>query len=265
MKTLIPSISCVVISLTVEAATFTNGSFELSAFAANGSYVFPTNTPGWRASVSPPPAIKRGMSKHSNCCDLWFAAVDGTQCTLFSSGAWIEQAFDTIPGEDYEITFNVGHDEVSLEGLSIQATARSDTGDILASLSVGSPPGFCTEWLPQSRILFRASTTNTILRFLDEASPQAHNTPCQNVTASLAVDNVALRLAPLSPTIHVSEIKLCWECLTSHVYQVQYTTNLASNVWVNFGGSLSNLSGINCIADNIEDSPKKFYRVFRPQ
>jgi hypothetical protein len=63
-------------------------------------------------------------------------------------------------------------------------------------------------------------------------------------------------------TIQVSQVEICWNSDTNTGYQVQYRSDLTTNVWAPLvecmRGSISNT----CITDAVLSGvPKRFYRV----
>jgi hypothetical protein len=64
----------------------------------------------------------------------------------------------------------------------------------------------------------------------------------------------------LQASIGVSCVDICWAGQTNRQYQVQYSSDLTTNTWVNFGSPVQG-SGTNCVTDSIRGTEKRFYRV----
>ena len=80
---------------------------------------------------------------------------------------------------------------------------------------------------------------------------------------ALAFDDFQISAVPqASPhlSIRISQVEVCWESLTNMIYQVQYSTALTSNTWVNLGGAVPGNGFTNCISD-VLTSPRRYYRV----
>jgi hypothetical protein len=71
----------------------------------------------------------------------------------------------------------------------------------------------------------------------------------------------AVPAAPdLRATTQVSCVDVCWPGLTNKSYQVQYSSALTSNQWINLGLPIQG-NGANCVTDAIRNSERRFYRV----
>jgi hypothetical protein len=68
--------------------------------------------------------------------------------------------------------------------------------------------------------------------------------------------------APVPPplSIHVSYVDVCWSSRTGTNYQVQYRSDLTTNVWTDLGSPMLGNGVTNCITDALA-GPRKFYRV----
>ena len=60
--------------------------------------------------------------------------------------------------------------------------------------------------------------------------------------------------------IAVSQVRLCWQSAPNNSYQVQYRTDLNSDVWIDLGTAIPGSGGMLCITDDIV-TPQRFYRV----
>jgi len=61
-------------------------------------------------------------------------------------------------------------------------------------------------------------------------------------------------------TVRASYADVCWSSRTNITYQVQYRSDLTTNVWVDLGTPITGNGLVNCITDAIA-GPQKFYRV----
>ena len=60
--------------------------------------------------------------------------------------------------------------------------------------------------------------------------------------------------------IHTA-VELEWPAVSGLVYQVQWNTNLATNVWHNLGGPIIGDGTTNHVFDSTKHTPQKFYRI----
>jgi hypothetical protein len=71
---------------------------------------------------------------------------------------------------------------------------------------------------------------------------------------------------PAGLSIRVSQVELCWPTVTNLVYQLQYTTNVTSNVWTPLGGQINGTGARFCTTDVVaEGQPGRFYRIVTVQ
>jgi hypothetical protein len=61
--------------------------------------------------------------------------------------------------------------------------------------------------------------------------------------------------------IQVSQVNVCWDSVTAKWYQLQYRSDLTTNAWVNLGGLLLGTGARICIADDVADQPRRYYRA----
>jgi len=66
------------------------------------------------------------------------------------------------------------------------------------------------------------------------------------------------RAPPL--TIQVSSIEICWPAATGITYQVQYRSDLTTNLWENLGDPIPGTNGFMCIEEPVT-SPQRYYRL----
>ena len=60
--------------------------------------------------------------------------------------------------------------------------------------------------------------------------------------------------------IHTA-VELEWPAVSGLVYQIQWNTNLATNVWHNLGDSIIGDGTTNRVFDSTQHTPQKFYRI----
>ncbi len=224
----------------------TNGSFEVPSHYTN-SYFFlsagNTALPGWTIQGS------GTVTLVSTPLAGWsFMALEGKQFLDFNDpGVTLCQAFNTRPGESYEVTFSAGYFQ-GHTNMAILAQAVSTNGAVLGLALAGAPPP--SGWKPPTQFRFTATDPTTTLQF------QGSNA---TVNIDLALDNVGV--LPVTPplTIAVSQVRLCWQSQTNRLYQLQYATDLASNSWTNLGTPIPG-TGNDCSEQPVGE-PHRFYRV----
>ena len=63
-------------------------------------------------------------------------------------------------------------------------------------------------------------------------------------------------------TIRASQVQLCWNSISNLTYQVQYRSDLTTNVWTSLGGCMRSTNSTSCIFDPVVvGQPQRFYRV----
>lgn len=73
------------------------------------------------------------------------------------------------------------------------------------------------------------------------------------------VDDIAFAALPalsIQPAVQLN-----WQSTSNVSYQVQWSTNLASTQWFNFGGLIIGNGGTNMVSDPVGFNPRRFYRV----
>lgn len=91
-----------------------------------------------------------------------------------------------------------------------------------------------------------------------------------NYTPSVSTDPTGLRVeisgkaynpnGPPDLSIRVSEVELCWPAAADKTYQVQYRSDLTTNLWANLGNTIPGTNGFVCVRDAIT-SVQRFYRL----
>ncbi len=55
---------------------------------------------------------------------------------------------------------------------------------------------------------------------------------------------------------------VCWNTLTNTIYQIQYRSDLTTNLWTDLGDPIQGNGTINCITDSIAlGEPQRFYQI----
>ena len=225
----------------------TNGSFEAVAYPTNSIISLSagtTNLPGW--------VLKGTGSAYLVATPLaggFFMALDGKQFFDFNQPTLtLSQSFPTRPGESYEVSFFGGYFQ-GLANMRIIAQVLATNGTVVGALT-GSVPA-TNQWAPPFRFRFTATTAASTLQF--------HGSNA-TVNVDLAMDAVSVQ--PVSPrlTIDVSEVRLCWQSQTNRMYQLQFTTNVASNTWTDLGAPIPGSGATDCSFQPVAD-PQRFYRV----
>src|SRR5512134_273577 len=63
-------------------------------------------------------------------------------------------------------------------------------------------------------------------------------------------------------TIRASQVELCWNSISNLTYQVQYRSDLTTNVWTSLVDCVRSTGSPSCIVDPIVvGQPPRFYRV----
>jgi hypothetical protein len=66
---------------------------------------------------------------------------------------------------------------------------------------------------------------------------------------------------PVTMTIRVSQVEVCWNSRTNKTYQVQYRSGLTTNLWTDLGAALPGTGATICILDAVAGQEQRFYRV----
>jgi len=67
---------------------------------------------------------------------------------------------------------------------------------------------------------------------------------------------------PPQVTIRASQAEVCWNSISNLTYQVQYRSDLTTNLWTSLGGCVRSTNSTSCVYDPIVvGQPQRFYRV----
>ena len=73
---------------------------------------------------------------------------------------------------------------------------------------------------------------------------------------------VAVRTPPLLVTIRASQVEVCWNSTSNFTYQVQYSSDLTTNLWTPLVNCVRSTGSRSCLSDSIViGQPQKSYRV----
>ena len=68
--------------------------------------------------------------------------------------------------------------------------------------------------------------------------------------------------APVLATIRASQVEVCWKSQSNLTYQVQYRSDLTTNLWTSLGDCIRSTNSTSCVYDPIVvGQPQRFYRI----
>jgi len=75
------------------------------------------------------------------------------------------------------------------------------------------------------------------------------------------IDGLPFDRQPLL-SIRVSQVELCWDSTPTNTYQLQYSSLLTTNQWVNLGAPTAGDGSRQCTNDFVpQNQPQRFYRI----
>jgi subtilase family serine protease len=167
--------------------------------------------------------------------------------------AYLSQTLPTSPGQLYVLSFWAdspyfsGSDTPNEFLVAWNADTNSTT--VLFD-QVGMAP---FDWT-NMQFVVRAAGTSAVLQFGARNDPEA-----------FGLDDVSV--VPISPpvfqgvTLVNGALSLTWTVSPWLAYQVQYTTNLAANLWSNIGSAVTATNATLTLSDVQPPDPQRFYRV----
>jgi hypothetical protein len=156
------------------------------------------------------------------------------------------QTVTTVVGEDYQLRFYHSPRPTVHSALTVSLNSQ-----IIAAFDEDGSALTGFRWR-KFKTNFTATATATTVTFSD-SPPQG---------AGTHIDNVVLERLPLRSTLRVSEVELCWDTVVGKVYQVQYRSQLTTNLWLPFGAPRQGIGAADCVRDTVpSDEPHRFYRV----
>jgi hypothetical protein len=111
-----------------------------------------------------------------------------------------------------------------------------------------------------------ATTPSTGWRLLEVTAPAIARVRFSVDSDGGAIENVTFNTptnaaVPLL-TIRVSEVELCWNSVSTKMYQVEYRSEVSTNIWTALGASVIGNGSTNCMTDAVlPGEPRRFYRV----
>ena len=67
---------------------------------------------------------------------------------------------------------------------------------------------------------------------------------------------------PPMVTLRASQVEVCWNSISNLTYQVQYRSDLTTNVWTSLVDCVRSTGSTSCIVDPVVvGQPRRFYRV----
>jgi hypothetical protein len=123
--------------------------------------------------------------------------------------------------------------------------------------------------------IYTVGTNGTLLRvdLLGQATPVGsgfgigwiHFAEDGSLYVSEAANNRILKITHESPlmSIRVSQVEICWTSYSNYLYNVQYRSDLTTNVWVDlFPTNILATGSETCVFDDIpRGRPQRYYRV----
>lgn len=81
-------------------------------------------------------------------------------------------------------------------------------------------------------------------------------------SGGIMLDAVQVFESPLLATIRTSQVEVCWNSQSNVTYQVQYRSDLTTNLWTSLVDCVRSTNSTSCIYDPIVvGQPNRFYRV----
>ena len=93
-----------------------------------------------------------------------------------------------------------------------------------------------------------------------------NSTSSTAVTAAFVAPFVQVTQFTFEPppllTIRASQVEVCWNSISNLTYQVQYRSDLTTNLWTSLGDCIRSTNSTSCVNDPIVvGQPQRFYRV----
>jgi Pro-kumamolisin, activation domain len=170
-----------------------------------------------------------------------------------SASAYLSQTLPTVAGKSYLLSFwftNPYTGDTPNEFLvSWEGNTLFDQSDLPE-----------LDWT-NMQFIVTATSNGSVLEFGARNDPEAFGLD------DISVTPVAIPALHAAPQVD-NNFQFTWNAVTGLVYQIQYTTNLSSTNWINFGNSITASNGIVTLSDTnaLISAPQRFYRlVVSPQ
>jgi hypothetical protein len=99
---------------------------------------------------------------------------------------------------------------------------------------------------------FTASATSTKITFV----------PNFTYGFGPAIDDVVVESTAPNLAIRLSQVELSWNTMDTVIYQVQYRSELTTNLWTDLGSTITGDGSIKLFTDAITPGePKRFYQI----
>jgi len=228
----------------------TNGSFEVPALSPGTFNTYltlspgGTNLPGWSVGGSVRAYLVLPASNR-------LAASDGQQYVDLHRSITLSQAFSTIPGETYEVSFTVGRFQ-STRPLDVAVLVLNDGETVLTNVLAAPPQN--TGWSERIRFQFVATTSISSLQFTNALA---------DGDIDLELDDVVVE--PTTPHLSIayigtSTITISWKSQSNQMYQLQYRAEFNSGDWTELGAPLPG-TGSHISALQPTSESQQFYRL----
>lgn len=163
----------------------------------------------------------------------------------------LTQAFATTPGSLYTVTFAYANNYFNAPTASARVRIFDGLGNRLnQTITHASSVAGNYDWSVFAA-QFTALQNTTSLEF----------TSLTDNSSGIMLDAVQVFESPLA-TIRASQVEVCWNSQSNVTYQVQYRSDLTTNLWTSLVNCVRSTNSTTCIYDSIVvGQPSRFYRV----
>jgi hypothetical protein len=208
------------------ASILQNGSFETGNFSA------------WTLSGNTNDTVVVESSSYT------YAGAFGVQSGPVGSPVFISQVLATAPGQAYAISCWVSNPEGATPN-EFQVTWNG--GNLVNETNISA-----TNWMNLQATAV-ATGASSVLAFVIQDNP-----------GYLGLDDISVSPLPQPSFLNVQQnagaIVFDWSALPGLGYQLQYTSDLGSGYWSNFGGLITASNGVLTATDFLTNS-QRFYRL----
>jgi hypothetical protein len=168
----------------------------------------------------------------------------------------LTQAFATTPGVLYTVTFAYANSYPN-SSTPASATVRvfDGLGDRLNQTitHTGSVAGNLNWTVFTAQFTALQNTTSLEFTSLTDSG---------GWSGGILLDAVQVFESPPLATIRTSQVEVCWNSQSNVTYQVQYRSDLTTNLWTSLVNCVRSTNSTTCIYDPIvAGQPSRFYRV----
>lgn len=239
--------------------TITNGTYlpslVMNGRAATGSFqenyvehpipIDPTSTTTLRFRAYAVSATPRSHNQYVGM-NAYAAATNG------DGGVW--SSFYRFNGESPRWEFTIGtnraivpggYDRSVEMGIVMDGVAKEIYGTYDFGTGVSETPHFRVTDEQLARV-------SGVRIYVDHRSPASYT--------GMEIDNIRVDFRS-SLSIRFSQVEVCWPSVSNQMYQVQYRSELTTNMWTDLGTPVLGTGATNCIYDAIAPGqPRRFYR-----